>query len=175
MQGDPLDCEFHDLRYLRVANCTQPSKGRKTWLKLPVWGEICPCFHQKTWIYAASRLGAMVAHRSCKAGVTGSSPVVGSLVLSLECNTHRVDAVAISGWSLRRIIKNMSQVRAALLAAHLGTEHAVSAVLYILNCLVTLGLIEAGPSAVGVKLGVRFKEECIAAPAVVASRALFFE
>ena len=26
------------------------------------------------------RLGAMVAHRSCKAGVAGSSPAVGSLI-----------------------------------------------------------------------------------------------
>ena len=59
-------------------------------------------------------LAQLVAHRSCKAGVTGSSPVVGSLVLSLERNAHRVDAVAISGWSLRCIIKDVSQVRAAL-------------------------------------------------------------
>ena len=121
------------------------------------------------------RLGAMVAHRSCKAGVTGSSPVVGSLVLSLECNTHRVDAVAISSWGLWRIIKYVSEVTAALRASNLGADHAVGSVLDVFNRFIVLRLVETWPTAVGVKLGICDEQERIAATAVVASLTFFLK
>ena len=43
------------------------------------------------------------------------------------------------------------------------------AILDVFNSFIALGLIEAGPTAVGVKFGVRFEQEGIAASAVVAA------
>lgn len=95
-----------------------------------------------------------------------------SLGLWFEGDAHRVDAVAISGWSLRGIVKDVAQVTAALLAANLGANHAVGFVLDVFDGLVVLRLIERGPTAVGVKLGVGNKQKGVAATAVVAALAL---
>jgi hypothetical protein len=51
----------------------------------------------------------------------------------------------------------------------------VGAILDVFNSFVALGLIEAGPTTVGVELGVRFEQEGIAASAVIAASAAFFQ
>ena len=51
----------------------------------------------------------------------------------------------------------------------------MGSVLYILNCLIALWLVKAGPAAVGVKLSVGLKQKGIAASAVVAPRALLLK
>jgi hypothetical protein len=49
------------------------------------------------------------------------------------------------------------------------------AILYVFNGLVALGFIETGPAAMGVKLGVRFKQKSITASTVIAARSFLLQ
>ena len=73
---------------------------------------------------------------------------VKSLGLGLECDAHRVDAVAISSWGLWRIIKYVSEVPSALRASNLGADHAVGSVLDVFNSVIVLRLVETWPTSV---------------------------
>src|SRR3989344_6032519 len=63
----------------------------------------------------------------------------------------------------------MSQVGAAVLAAHLGADHAVAVVSHVLDEVVGSGLPVAGPAAARVELGLRLEELDAAADAAVAA------
>jgi hypothetical protein len=45
--------------------------------------------------------------------------------LLLEANRNRVDAVAVPRWGLRRIVKKMTEMAAALGTSDFGPNHAV--------------------------------------------------
>ena len=51
----------------------------------------------------------------------------------------------------------------------------MGSVLDVFNRVIVLRLVEAWPTAMGVKLGIRNKQKCIAATAVVASLTLFLK
>jgi hypothetical protein len=66
----------------------------------------------------------------------------------------------------------VTQVTAALRAANLGANHAVSTIFDVLNGVIVLWLVETWPTAVRVKLGVSFKQKGIATAAMVAASTL---
>ena len=86
-----------------------------------------------------------------------------SLALLLKAEGQRIDAVART-FGTRPVVKDMTEVRVAALAADLGAVHAVAVVLQQPNVLARIGMGEARPAAARLVFGVR-AEERRAAPA----------
>src|SRR5439155_3426460 len=84
-------------------------------------------------------------YRSCPAG---------RLLLRLELDRNRVDAVAQPG-GVRPVVEDMAQVATALRTRHFGPHHEVAGVDVLLDGGGRRRLIEARPAAVGVELGLR--------------------
>jgi hypothetical protein len=78
----------------------------------------------------------------------------GSLVrrsLRIELQCHRVDAVAEPGWS-RAVVEHVAQVRAAVLARHLGADHQKTAVGRFLEFIFGHRFGKTRPATIGIEL-----------------------
>ena len=93
----------------------------------------------------------------------------------LEANRHRVYAITVPGWGLRRIVKKVTKVASALGTSNFSSHHAVSAILQVLNCFVFQGLIKRRPAAVRIKFCFRFEKRSATSSAAVGTHSLFFQ
>ena len=84
----------------------------------------------------------------------------------LELDRETIDAISLTrfGWAIG---KHVAQVTAALLAEHLGTDHAVTGIPRFLHHTFSGRPIKARPATTGIELGVRLKQQLTTAAAVV--------
>src|ERR1051326_4570574 len=93
------------------------------------------------------------------------------LCLPVEVEAGRVDAVALAA-RVRAVVEEVPEVGVAGGAADLGADHAVLAVLDLLDLAAVDGRPEAGPPGAGVELGVRLEQRRAAHDALVHPDAL---
>src|SRR4029077_17264866 len=73
--------------------------------------------------------------------------------LAIQAKADRVDAVALAG-GCRAVLEDVSEVRPAAPAGHLGAHHAVAAIGVQVDRVRDRRLREAPPAGAGVELGV---------------------
>src|SRR2546423_4271440 len=113
---------------------------------------------------SASRSARRRRCSTARSSASARSSRIRRRLLRREPERHRVHAIALAGRRLRRVGKDVAEMRAAFFAAHLDAQHPVAAIFDALDRLRARRFEEAGPAAVRLELGLA-AEELIAAGA----------
>src|SRR3981189_470990 len=109
---------------------------------------------------AKTRFALLPAHDDCR--ITAAAAVLSRLQLQ----RRRIDAVAQAGRA-GAVLEHMAEMAVALRAQHLGPDHAVADVAFLVDMALQRRLGKARPAAAGIELGVGFEQRLAAAGAGV--------
>ena len=152
---------FRNLRHMNFPQMrAEASKPNKTPAR--------PALGRTGWGKRSNRTRVYIASPSLTPSLPGMTRRRSSS-LRLQLQRGRVDAVAQAGRA-GAVVEDVAEMAVALRAQHLGADHAVAGIAFLVDMALDRGLGEARPAAAGIELGVGLEQRLAAAGADIGAR-----